>query len=95
MYSYIKEKDLKKSLIIRDVQIPNNQMIINGQPQLMEITCLCCPNCFQPLINFEQKVSKVTVYKYIMKNKLNFENIHYCSNCGQKIKPLEIIDLES
>lgn len=88
------EKEFSKGLVIKNITIPNASYIVNGKPQIMETTCICCPNCDKPIINFNQRYEFIEVQKYINENyeALSTE-IHYCVNCGQKIHFNKIIDI--
>ena len=82
----MRDKDVNKSLVIKEITQPNMQYIINGQPQEMKTTCICCPECGKPILNFNREVDFVEVQNYIDENYDALSNeIHYCVNCGQKI----------
>lgn len=90
----MRDKDVNKSLVIKDIVQSNMQYIINGQPQQMESTCICCPECNKPILNFNRKIDFVDVQRYIDENYESLSNeIHYCVNCGQKIHFNKSIDI--
>lgn len=79
-------KDISKSLIIKELEQLNQNFVVNGQPQMMLSTCICCPSCNKAIINFGKKVDEISVQNFIDSNYDSLsDEIHYCVNCGQKI----------
>lgn len=87
------ERDFRKTLKIEQKENPNQYVIVNGQPQPSVMTCMCCPTCGEVIYNLGQKYSEAQVYKLIYSEQLDLSRIKYCPKCGQRVKPIEIIDM--
>ena len=93
----MEEKEIAKSVIVKEIKITTQTIIINGveQPSQQNVPVICCPSCGRVLVQFNPGVDVIDVLKYIDENNEQLtEAVRYCTSCGQKLTYPTIIDAE-
>lgn len=83
-----------KTTIFKEVEVPGN-LVINGVPQKMLSTVLCCPVCGRVLLTLGNgKVDMVNALKWSHNNnEVLSKQFKFCPECGQKLQHPIIIDM--
>ena len=80
----IEEKNFSKLVELSDI-VGYQQMVINGQPMRQEVhtTNVCCPECGQPIFEFQAPRDDVLMRRYLLENCGGLPG--FCPKCGQKV----------
>ena len=83
------EKEFPVLTKLAHVKVPVQQMIINGQEEIVYDTAaaLVCPKCRAVIQQFQLGVSDIDILKAINSDDPEIlSKTIYCSKCGQKLK---------
>ena len=84
--------------IIKEVEVPVQQVIVNGQVQEIKakVYSLCCSSCGRVIYSFNQGEHYVDVYQVVMQQKEELQkHFGYCSECGSELRfDFDIFDAE-
>jgi len=81
-------KDFSHLVEIQIANLPTQQVIINGEPQIIEKkqAQITCPMCGRLIVALDQPVTVIEVKQVLTNSAEDFYRIaRYCPECGTKL----------